>query len=542
MADSPSEPMPSPFHDVLILGGGAGGLGLALELPAEARIAVLTKGPQGQGATNWAQGGIAAALDPADSFESHVQDTIRAGAGLNHEEAVRFVVEQAPAVIGDLERLGLPLTRETEGPRKGQPHLTREGGHSQRRVVHAADATGRAVQGCLERAVRARGQTELFPNHVAIDIVTIPQPGNGRLRAAGVYALDRASGRVRLFRARAVVLATGGASNVYLHSSNPPGATGDGIAMAWRAGCRLANMEFTQFHPTCLAVPGGDVFLMSEAVRGEGGRLLLPDGTRFMEAFDPAGELAPRDVVARAIDHEMKRLGLPHVELDISHRGRGFVESHFPMLAETCRRFGFDLASGPVPVVPAAHYTCGGIMTDLRARTDLDGLYAVGECAFTGLHGANRLASNSILECLVLARSAGRDLASRLAGLAEPADLPPWDESGVRDSDEEIVLTHNWNELRHFMWDYVGIVRSTRRLERALRRAVMLAGEIHDYYAHFRVSRKLLEMRNMTCVAQLIIRSALERRESRGLHYTLDHPESRDSACHDTVLLPPRRS
>ena len=527
----------STLHDVLILGGGAGGLGVALELPAAARIGVLSKGRLDQGATNWAQGGIAAVLDPADSFESHMEDTIAAGAGLNDPNVVRFAVECGPGVIGWLETLGIEITREAEGPRAGSPHLNREGGHSHRRVVHATDATGRAVQACLERAVRARGQTHLFPDHVAIDLVVRPDAGGGR-RCVGVYALDCRSGRVRLFRARAVVLATGGASRVYLHTSNPPGATGDGIAMAWRAGCRVANMEFTQFHPTCLAARDGHAFLISEAVRGEGGRLLLPDGGRFMDRFHPMAELAPRDVVARAIDHEMKRLGVPCVYLDISHRGADFVAEHFPTLSARCRELGLDMTRQPIPVVPAAHYTCGGVMTDLAGRTDIAGLYAVGECTFTGLHGANRLASNSLLECLVFAREAGRDIAGRLAAIGEPSGIEPWDESWVRDSDEEVVLSHNWDELRRFMWDYVGIVRTTKRLERARRRAEMLAGEIHEYYAHFRVSRTLLELRNMSCVAELIVRSALARRESRGLHYTLDFPEPRAAFAHDTVLVP----
>jgi L-aspartate oxidase len=526
------------FHDVLILGGGAGGLGIALELPTGTSIGVLSKGQLDQGATNWAQGGIAAVLDPADSFDAHVEDTMIAGAGLNEPDAVRFVVERAPGIIRWLEELGIDITRETSGPRQGQAHLNREGGHSSRRVVHAADATGKAVQACLERAARTRGGTHIYPDHVAIDLVMRPDPKTGRRRCVGIYGLDCASGRVRLFRARAVVLATGGASRAYLHTSNPPGATGDGIAMAWRAGCRVANMEFTQFHPTCLTTPAGETFLISETVRGEGAKLTLPDGQRFMDRFDARGELAPRDIVARAIDHEMKRLGIPHVLLDVTHKGKDFILEHFPTLYARCLELGFDMTREALPVVPAAHYTCGGIMTDMQGRTDVEGLYAVGECASTGLHGANRLASNSLLECLVFGREAGHDIGARLAEFSPVDGIPPWDESWVRDSDEEVVLTHNWDELRRFMWDYVGIVRTTKRLERALHRSELLSSEIHEYYANFSVSRLMLELRNMVCIAQLIVRSALSRRESRGLHYTLDHPALSKSGAHDTILVP----
>jgi L-aspartate oxidase len=526
------------FHDVLILGGGAGGLGIALELPPSTSIGVLSKGQLDQGATNWAQGGIAAVLDTEDSFGAHVEDTMSAGAGLNDRDVVQFAVEQAPGIIRWLEELGIDITREAAGPRQGQAHLNREGGHSFRRVVHAADATGKAVQACLERAARTRGGTNIYPDHVAIDLVMRPDPKTGRRRCVGVYALDCASGRVRLFRARAVVLATGGASRAYLHTSNPPGATGDGIAMAWRAGCRVANMEFTQFHPTCLTTPAGETFLISETVRGEGAKLLLPDGQRFMDRFDPRAELAPRDVVARAIDHEMKRLGIPHVLLDVTHKGKAFILEHFPTLYARCLELGFDMTREALPVVPAAHYTCGGIMTDMRGRTDVEGLYAVGECASTGLHGANRLASNSLLECLVFGRQAGHDIGARLAEFSVVEGIPPWDESWVRDSDEEVVLIHNWDELRRFMWDYVGIVRTTKRLERALHRSELLSSEIHEYYANFSVSRLMLELRNMVCISQLIVRSALARRESRGLHYTLDHPLLSESGADDTILVP----
>ncbi|SFM55248.1 L-aspartate oxidase [Ectothiorhodospira mobilis] len=525
--------------DVLIIGSGAAGLSLALHLAREQRVMVLSKGPITEGSTLYAQGGVSAVLDQQDSVQAHVRDTLEAGAGLCEEAAVQQTVSHGPESIQWLLDLGVPFTREPTPDGRVQLHLTREGGHSHRRVVHAADATGRAIEMTLVEQVRRHPNIQLFENHIAVDLITTRKLGLPEPRCLGAYVLNLDSQEVEIFQAPAVVLASGGASRVYLYSSNPNGATGDGIAMAWRAGCRVANMEFMQFHPTCLYHPKAKSFLISEAVRGEGGRLLLPDGTPFMHRFHPRAELAPRDVVARAIDHEMKRLGVECVYLDISHQPADFVKGHFPTIYERCLEYGFDLTRDPLPVVPAAHYTCGGVMTDLKARTDLPGLYAVGEVAYTGLHGANRMASNSLLECLVFAREAARDIQAR-AHQTEPAPrIPPWDESRVTDSDEEVVVSHNWDELRRFMWDYVGIVRSDKRLQRALRRIELLQGEIHEYYSNFRVSNDLIELRNLALVAEIIIRSALSRRESRGLHYTIDYPQ-RDPALdgRPTVMDP----
>lgn len=517
--------------DVIVLGSGAAGLNLVLNLPPSLKAAVFSKGGLKEGATYYAQGGIAAVLDETDSIEDHVRDTLIAGAGLCEEDAVRFIVENAPKAIADLSDMGVNFTLEDLGSGDTAYHLTREGGHSHRRVVHAADATGKAVELTLiERAGEAE-HLSVFEDHIAIDLIM--QDG----RCVGVYALDKADGHVKAFRARAVVLATGGAARVYLYSSNPDGSTGDGIAMAWRAGARVADMEFTQFHPTCLYQPEAKSFLVSEAVRGEGGLLKLPDGTRFMNNFDDRGELAPRDVVARAIDHEMKRLGVENVFLDISHKPADFIEEHFPTIYARCLKYGFDMTKEPLPVVPAAHYTCGGVMTDLNGRTDVAGLYAIGETAWTGLHGANRMASNSLLECLVLSASAARDIADTLADVAAPTAIAPWDESWVTDSDEEVVVSHNWEELRRFMWDYVGIVRTDKRLERAQHRVDLLLSEISDYYGNFRVTPDLLELRNLATVANLIVRSARQRKESRGLHYTLDYPDQAATPEH-TILTP----
>ncbi|MFP4080068.1 MAG: L-aspartate oxidase [Ectothiorhodospira sp.] len=525
--------------DVLIIGSGAAGLSLALHLAREQRVLVMSKGPITEGSTLYAQGGVSAVLDQQDSVEAHVHDTLEAGAGLCEEAAVRQTVNHGPDTIQWLMDLGVPFTREPTPDGRVQLHLTREGGHSHRRVVHAADATGRAIEMTLVDQVRQHPNIHLFEHHIAVDLITNRKLGQAEPRCLGAYVLNLDTQRVEIFDAPAVVLASGGASRVYLYSSNPDGATGDGIAMAWRAGCRVANMEFMQFHPTCLYHPQAKSFLISEAVRGEGGRLLLPDGTPFMQRFHPRAELAPRDVVARAIDHEMKRLGVACVYLDISHKPADFVREHFPTIHEHCLEYGFDITRDPLPVVPAAHYTCGGVMTDLSARTDLPGLYAIGEVAYTGLHGANRMASNSLLECLVFAREAARDIQACHDHPAPPVEIPPWDESRVTDSDEEVVVSHNWDELRRFMWDYVGIVRSDKRLQRALRRIELLQGEIHEYYSNFRVSNDLIELRNLAVVAEIIIRSALSRRESRGLHYTIDYPE-RDPALegHPTVLDP----
>jgi L-aspartate oxidase len=528
------------LHDVLVIGSGAAGLTLALSLAAHARVAVVTKQALQETSTLYAQGGISAVLDENDSVELHIRDTLDAGAGLCHPDAVRFTCERSRQAVQWLIERGVAFTRMDRADGTLDYHLTREGGHSHRRVIHADDATGQAVETTLEQVVRRTGTIEVFEHHVVIDLVTERKLGGGGQRCLGAYVLDRARDQVKVFRARMTVLATGGAGKVYLYTSNPDVATGDGVAMAWRAGCRVANMEFIQFHPTCLYHPQAKSFLITEAVRGEGGRLLLPDGTAFMQMFDARAELAPRDIVARAIDHEMKRLGADCVYLDISHKPAEFIKGHFPNVYKRCLEFGYDMTREPVPVVPAAHYTCGGVMTDLRGRTDVPDLYAIGEVAHTGLHGANRMASNSLLECLVFARSASQDIQERLAERPVPPALPEWDESRVTDSDEEVVVSHNWDELRRFMWDYVGIVRTTKRLERAKRRVDMLVQEIAEYYGHFRVSNDLIELRNLVLVADLIIRSALARRESRGLHYTLDYPGPDSSRIPaDTILVPP---
>jgi L-aspartate oxidase len=522
--------------EVLVIGSGAAGLSLALRLAESGHpVAVLSKAELSEGSTLYAQGGISAVLDLKDSIDSHVEDTLNAGGGLCDEKAVRHTVEQGPACIHWLIDRGVPFTPADDEDGFAF-HLTREGGHSHRRVIHAADSTGRAVETTLESLARGSPNIRIFEHHIAIDLITGPKLGLPSNRCLGAYVLDRRSGQVRTIAARAVVLATGGANQAYLYSSNPHAASGDGIAMAWRAGCRVANMEFMQFHPTCLYHPQARSFLITEAMRGEGARLLLPDGEPFMQRFDPRAELAPRDIVARAIDHEMKRLGVEHVFLDISHKPPDFVISHFPNIYRRCLELGLDITREPLPVVPAAHYTCGGVMTDLRGRTDLDGLYAIGETAFTGLHGANRMASNSLLECFVFAAAAAEDIAANAQPLPS-ADLPNWDESRVTDSDEEVVVSHNWLELRRFMWDYVGIVRTNKRLQRAQHRVELLLREIHDYYGNFRVSSDLIELRNLAVVADLIIRSALARRESRGLHYNLDYPGMLPVA-RNTVLVP----
>ncbi len=527
-----------PQYDVLIVGSGAAGLSLALRLPPHARVAVVSKRELAEGNTLYAQGGISAVLDAGDSIESHVRDTLDAGAGLCEEDAVRLVVERGPANIRWLQQEGVEFTRDPPTGTAGY-HLTREGGHSHRRVIHAADATGKAVEMTLEERVRRQPNIEVLEHQIAVDLITTDKLGHrGPRRCLGAYLLDLKSDRVRAVAAHFVVLATGGASKVYLYTSNPDVATGDGIAMAWRAGCRVANMEFIQFHPTCLYHPKAKSFLITEAVRGEGGRLLLPDGSRFMPNFDERAELAPRDIVARAIDHEMKRLGIDCVYLDISHKGADFIQAHFPTVYGRCLELGIDMAREPLPVVPAAHYTCGGVVTDRCANTDMPGLYAVGETAYTGLHGANRMASNSLLECLVFADLAALDIGAQLVELTALPALPSWDESRVTDSDEQVVVSHNWDELRRFMWDYVGIVRSNKRLERAKRRVNLLRHEIREYYSNFRVNNDLLELRNLVDVADLIILSAQRRRESRGLHYTRDFPYTDPAQSEPTVLIP----
>lgn len=512
--------------DVLILGSGLAGQSLALRLADHLRVAIITKKTLEDSASGWAQGGIAAVLDAADSVEAHIQDTFTAGAGLCDPTATRFVIERSRRAIEWLIAQGVHFTRDDSND-LGY-HLTREGGHSHRRVIHVDDATGAAVQETLTDKVRNHPNIHTFEHHIAVDLITTARMGQTEPSCVGAYVLDIRQDRVETFRARHTVLATGGAGKVYLYTTNPDTSTGDGTAMAWRAGCRVADMEFVQFHPTCLYHPQVKSFLITEAVRGEGGVLRLADGTRFMPAHDPRAELAPRDIVARAIDFEMKKHGLDCVFLDITHKPAAFVREHFPNIHARCLELGIDITRDPIPVVPAAHFTCGGVLTDLKARTDLPGLYAIGETASTGLHGANRLASNSLLECLVLAESAAADI---LNTPARPLpDIPAWDESRVTDADEEIVLSHNWEELRRFMWDYVGIVRTNKRLERALHRIRLLEREIDEYYTHFRVSNDLIELRNLVLTAHLIVRCARQRKESRGLHFSRDYPELRDKA------------
>jgi len=525
--------------DVLVIGSGAAGLTAALALANHCKVTVLSKGKLNNGSTRWAQGGIAAVLEAEDSIESHIEDTLIAGAGLCDEAAVRFIVSQGEAAIDKLIDAGVAFSKDEAHEDGYGYHLTREGGHSHRRIIHVDDATGAAVQDTLESQAQSHPNITLCEHHVCVDLITERHVG-GDKRVHGAYVLDRKRRAVDVFSAKAVVLATGGASKVYLYTSNPDGATGDGIAAAYRAGCRVANMEFNQFHPTCLYHPRAKSFLITEAMRGEGAYLRLPNGERFMPRFDDRAELAPRDIVARAIDHEMKRLGADHLYLDITHRDQDFIIGHFPTIYRRCLDFEIDITKDMIPIVPAAHYTCGGIITDLDARTDLDGLYAVGECTHTGLHGANRMASNSLLECLVMGSAAASDIAGRLNTIPAPLPAPDWDESRVRDSDEEVVITHNWQELRRFMWDYVGIVRTTKRLERAQHRVELLEREVSEFYTNFRVSRDLLELRNLVTVAGLIVKSAMMRQESRGLHYTKDYPDLA-SVGRDTVIAPPSR-
>jgi len=529
------------IYDVVIVGSGAAGLTAALKLAPEMRVAVLSKGKMAGGSTRWAQGGIAAVMEATDTIQSHIDDTLVAGAGLCGEEAVRFVVERGREAIEELIDLGVEFDRANQAHEDGYDyHLTREGGHSHRRIVHAADATGKAVQKTLNERVLSEPNIDIFEDHVAIDVITnrhLEKPAGYQDQAHGVYVLNLQKNRVETFSARATIIATGGASRVYLYSSNPDASTGDGIAMAWRAGCRVTNMEFNQFHPTCLYHPDAKTFLITEAMRGEGAVLRGKDGERFMPKYDKRGELAPRDIVARAIDSEMKRTGAENMWLDITHKDADFVISHFPNIYRHCQKLGIDITTDHIPVVPAAHYTCGGIHIDLDARTDVAQLYAIGECAHTGLHGANRMASNSLLECLVMGNAAAANILAHKDDLPAPAFACAWDESKVTDSDEEVVVSHNWKELRRFMWDYVGIVRTDKRLQRAKRRVDLLANEIHEYYGNFRVTADLLELRNLVTVADLIVRSAQMRKESRGLHYTADYPDLAEKAT-ETTLVP----
>jgi L-aspartate oxidase len=522
--------------DVLIIGSGLAGLTVALKIASEKKVCLVSKRKINDNSSSWAQGGIAAVLTNDDSIEAHIQDTLIAGAGLCDQEVTRQVASHARETVEWLIAQGVPFTREDDD---SGYHLTREGGHSHRRIIHAADATGHAVQKTLAEQVLSHPNITVLEDHIAVDLITSRNAGinteKDNVECLGAYVLDNTSGKVKTIAAQQTVLATGGTGKVYLYTTNPDVSTGDGVAMAWRVGCRVANMEFVQFHPTCLFHPKAKSFLITEVVRGEGGILKLPDGTRFMQKHDPRGELAPRDVVARAIDFEMKKRGLDCVFLDISHKPADFVISHFPTIYRRCMELGIDITKEPIPVVPAAHYSCGGVMTDHTGRTDLANLYAIGETACTGLHGANRLASNSLLECMVFGQAAANDI---LARPQKPSvQLPYWDESRVTDADEEVIITHNWNELRRFMWNYVGIVRTNKRLTRAMHRIHLLRDEVHEFYSNFRVTNNLIELRNLLQVAELIVRSAMERHESRGLHYSKDFPEMLDIAV-PTVLEP----
>ena len=520
--------------DVLIIGSGAAGLSLALKLADHCQVIVLSKSDRNEGSTRYAQGGIAAVFDEQDSIDAHVTDTLAAGAGLCEESAVRFTAERAKSSLEWLIGYGVPFDTEKNESGEERFHLTREGGHSHRRILHAADATGEALQITLNDAVSTHPNIHVFERYNAIDLIPSREEKNS---VVGAYVWNRQQEHVEVIRAPFVALATGGGSKVYQYTSNPDVSSGDGIAMAWRAGCRVANMEFNQFHPTCLYHPQARNFLITEALRGEGANLCHADGTRFMHKFDERGDLAPRDVVARAIDYEMKRLGADCMYLDISHKPADFIVKHFPNIYRKCRSLGIDITREPIPVVPAAHYSCGGVMTDFNAKTDLNNVYAIGEVAYTGLHGANRMASNSLLECVVFASAAAEDILKKLPSADCEESIAPWDESQVSNSDEEVIIQHNWHELRLFMWDYVGIVRTDKRLERAMRRIKLLEQEITEYYSHFRVSNNLLELRNLVTVAELIVRCAMERKESRGLHFNLDHPEQLDNPK-PTVLIP----
>ncbi len=532
-------------HDVLVIGGGAAGLSLALKMADFTKVTILSKSSLREGSTYYAQGGIAAVLDTQDSELSHVEDTLIAGAGLCHRDIVEYAVSRGPECISWLMQQGVTFT-QLDKPAKSDTentsifsdfHLTQEGGHSHRRVIHAADATGKAIFKSLSEKVLANPNITVLTNTVAIDLISSGKLGDKDNRCIGAYILDENTGAISTYNARFVVLATGGASKAYLYTSNPDGASGDGIAMAWRAGCRVANLEFNQFHPTCLYHPHAKSFLISEALRGEGGILRLPDGHRFMPAYDERAELAPRDIVARAIDSEMKRLGCNCVFLDITHKSPEFIHEHFPSIQKKCLKYGIDICTEQIPVVPAAHYSCGGIMVDKNGKTDVNNLYAIGETSFTGLHGANRMASNSLLECFVFAFSAAEDIQQKLNHTEFFLEPPFWDESRVTDSDEDVVISHNWDEIRRLMWDYVGIVRTDKRLQRAANRIELLRHEIHEYYGNYKINNNLLELRNLALVAELIIRSAISRKESRGLHYTLDYPEKLKESG-DTVLTP----
>ena len=535
--------------DILVVGSGAAGLTLALRSAEFARVTVLSKGDLHEGATFYAQGGIAAVLDEKDSVESHVQDTLTAGVGLCNAQVVEHIVTHSAEAVEWLVSQGVPFTNGgIDKPVKegstaavtdlSSLHLTQEGGHSHRRIIHATDATGKAVFETLQQRALEHPNITLIEGFTAVDIVTQKRPGTTERICIGMYVLNQKTSRVELIQAKFVALATGGASKTYLFTTNPDGASGDGIAMAWRAGCRVANMEFNQFHPTCLYHPHAKSFLITEALRGEGAKLELPDGTCFMKAFDEREDLAPRDIVARAIDHEMKRLGCDCVYLNITHQSSEFVKNHFPNIYNRCLNFGIDITKDRIPVVPAAHYTCGGVVINEEGETDISNLYALGETSCSGLHGANRMASNSLLECFVVAFGTARNISEKISNTTFCQDPPIWDESKVTGSDDEILVSHNWDEIRRLMWDFVGIVRSTKRLNMAKRRITLLKEEIQDHYANHKVTNDNLELRNLALVAELIIRSALRRKESRGLHFTLDFPETSNEA-RDNILTPP---
>jgi len=518
--------------DVLIVGSGAAGLSLALQLPNSLSIGLLSKAGVHSGSTAWAQGGMAAVLHERDTVDSHVNDTLQAGAGLCHEEAVRFTVEQSTDVVNWLVDQGVDFDLRNDQPDDEfqEFHLTMEGGHSIRRILHAADQTGSAISKALNHRIAKCENVEILTDRCVVDLIS---DGN---RVQGAYVLNTATGYVETIGAGTVALATGGASKAYLYTSNPDGATGDGIALAWRAGCRVANLEFNQFHPTCLYNPKARTFLLTEALRGEGASLHLPNGERFMPRFDPRAELAPRDIVARAIDYEMKRLGLDCVYLDVTHKSREEIEAHFPTVQARCQALGIDMAVERIPVVPAAHYTCGGVIVDQFGATDLPGLYVIGETACTGLHGANRMASNSLLECFVYALSAAKHIENNYLK-KNSNNLPRWDDSRVRVSDEAIVIKHSWQALRRLMWDYVGIVRTNRRLKRAANHLKVLEQEVDDYYSSFTITKELLELRNLTLVSRLMVECARERKESRGLHYNSDYPDTLNTSA-NSVLIP----
>ena len=526
----------TPHHfDVIIVGSGGAGLSLALSLPAHFSIAVLAKSSLTDASTYYAQGGVAAVLDEIDSVAQHINDTLIAGVQLCEQHAVQQTVEGGKASVDFLLKQGVQFTLDE----KDQLHLTREGGHSQRRIIHAADATGRAISTTLVARAKQQSNIKIFENHIAIDLITRQKIGLVQEnRALGLYALDEQSGQIHAFLAPFTALACGGAMKAYLYTSNPDIATGDGIAMAYRAGCRVANMEFNQFHPTCLYHPKARSFLITEAMRGEGAYLRLPDGERFMLRFDERAELAPRDIVARAIDYEIKRLGIRHVWLDISHKDDDFIKGHFPTLYAYLLELGIDITKDMIPVVPAAHYTCGGVVVDENSQTDLLGLYAIGETSYTGLHGANRMASNSLLECFVYGMQAAKHIEMQHNTQFKFPDIPAWDDSKVTHPDEDVVILQNWDELRQTMWNYVGIVRTTKRLERALHRIEMLKAEITEYYQDYQVSKNLIELRNLVLVSEMIVRCAMQRKESRGLHFTLDYPELARE-LRKTVLHPP---